>query len=387
MTNLFLKTTPEALDRKALPATRIEWKADEAGTFRAVFSTLNVIDHDGDVTRPGAFDDGGAVRISAWGHSSWSGFGGGNQLPVGKGVIHANDREAWVDGEFFLQTDHGKATYETVKALGDLQEWSYGFEITKASFGQHDGQDVRFLEGVKVHEVSPVMLGAGLETRTEAIKNLSKAAIASHSTETSGRRWDGPANEARLRTEESASYYRRAFAWRDEDGDAATKAAYRFIHHEVDGEGAVGAANLTACSSAIAVLNGGRGGTTIPDEDRRGVYNHLARHLRDGDREPPELRQAPGTLADHGDWVLADLAVFLERVKGLAALRASEGKALSDVNRERLDDLLAKVHDTAASIDALLKGGGAESDPNPEELQRLFLEGQRTLARLHDNIA
>jgi len=28
----------------------------------------------------------------------------------------------------------------------------------------------------------------------------------------------------------------------------------------------------------------------IPDSDRRGVYNHLASHYRDFDREPPEFR-------------------------------------------------------------------------------------------------
>ena len=46
----------------------------------------------------------------------------------------------------------------------------------------------------------------------------------------------------------------------------------------------------------IGVLNGGRGGTTIPDADRQGVWNHLAKHLRDADLTPPELKSAD----DHG---------------------------------------------------------------------------------------
>src|SRR5215471_2107120 len=114
--------------------------------------------------------------------------------------------------------------------------------------------------------------------------------IASHSTATTDVAWDGSAMRTNLRNDGTASYYRTAFAWADPEGDPETKTAYRFIHHMVAaGDGRVGAANTVACSAGIAVLNGGRGGTTIPAGDRQGVYNHLARHLRDADREPPEL--------------------------------------------------------------------------------------------------
>jgi HK97 family phage prohead protease len=139
-------------------------KADaESGEFRAVFSTLNVIDRDGDVTLPGAFTDGEEVRISFWGHR-WQ------DLPVGKGVIASDDKEAWVDGQFFLDTDAGRETYQTVKNLGSLQEWSYGFDVLDDASGEFEGQKVRFLKSLKVVEVSPVMIGAGVNTRTEAIK-------------------------------------------------------------------------------------------------------------------------------------------------------------------------------------------------------------------------
>lgn len=151
------------MDEKRYRA-RLELKADDqTGSFRAVFATLNVIDLDGDVTTPGAFRDGQEVRIARWGHNWFD-------LPVGKGVIHADEQQAWVDGQFFLDTTVGKDTYLTVKNLGQLQEWSYGFDVTKWSQGQFNGEDVRFLEGLNVHEVSPVMLGAGIGTHTEAIK-------------------------------------------------------------------------------------------------------------------------------------------------------------------------------------------------------------------------
>lgn len=119
-------------------------------------------------------------------------------------------------------------------------------------------------------------------------------AVAVHHTPTSDGAWDGPANEARAKSGEDEDYYRNIFAWQDPGGDPGAKASWRFIHHEVSEDGTPGAANLRACSTGIGVLNGGRGGTTIPAADRQGVYEHLAAHLRDAEREVPELTALEG---------------------------------------------------------------------------------------------
>lgn len=142
----------------------IAFKADDAGTFRATFSTFNVIDRDGDVTMPGAFEAGQKARIAQWGHA-W-------HLPaIGKGSLGADEKAAWFDGAFFLDMAAGKETYLAVKGLEDLQEWSYGYEILEATYGQFEDQSVRFLKQLRVIEVSPVMLGAGIGTHTDAIKS------------------------------------------------------------------------------------------------------------------------------------------------------------------------------------------------------------------------
>lgn len=126
---------------------------------------------------------------------------------------------------------------------------------------------------------------------------MTAAAIGSHSTATSTGAWDGPANEKRLPSPMSEATARAAYAWLDEgaiqDGQT-TKAAARFLHHEISPDGTPGPANLTACSTGIGVLNGGRGGTIIPPDGKKGVWDHLAEHLRDGDREPPPLEAATG---------------------------------------------------------------------------------------------
>lgn len=151
---------------------RVEFKAeDEApeGSFKAVFSTLNAIDHDNDVTVPGAFKEGQEVRIGHWGHQI-------DQPPVGKGVIHSDEEQAWVDGRFFTNTTAGKDHYLTVKEMGPLQEWSYVFDVTEEEPGDWEGQDVRFLKSIEVYSVDPVMLGAGIGTHTDAIKERKQGA-------------------------------------------------------------------------------------------------------------------------------------------------------------------------------------------------------------------
>ena len=113
--------------------------------------------------------------------------------------------------------------------------------------------------------------------------------IRSHSTETSTTSWAGPRMETKL-GDASAKVLRRAYAWADPDGDPDAKASYKFIHHEVGRGGDVGAANVKACISGIGILNGARGGANVPDAHRKGIYNHLARHLRDAEEEPAPLK-------------------------------------------------------------------------------------------------
>lgn len=145
--------------------SHVQVKDAAKGTVTAVFSTLNVVDSDGDVTLPGAFTDGAKVRISAYGHRSWTG-----DLPVGKGTISEKDDEAILDGQFFLDTTAGRDTFTTVKELGELQEWSYSLENVRSKMGEFEGREVRFLEKIDVTEVSPVLKGAGVGTRTLAVK-------------------------------------------------------------------------------------------------------------------------------------------------------------------------------------------------------------------------
>lgn len=156
----------DGLERKSL-----ELKITDAdrGLVEAVFSTFNIIDHDGDVLLEGAFEDGAKVRISAYGHRSWWG-----ELPVGRGTIRAEKDRAVLEGQFFLSTEGGKETFEVIKQMEELQEWSYSLDDVETALVSDLPDDLqganRAISKVAVYEVSPVLAGASIGTETLSVK-------------------------------------------------------------------------------------------------------------------------------------------------------------------------------------------------------------------------
>ncbi|WP_185124040.1 HK97 family phage prohead protease [Streptomyces sp. TLI_185] len=141
-------------------------------TVVAVFATLGVKDHDGDVILPGAFENGALVRMSAWNHQIWSGT-----LPIGKGRIYEVGEEAVFRGEFF-KTQAAQDMRETLKGLGSLAEFSFGYDVLDSEQGEFQGERVRYLKSLKTHEISPVLLGAGINTHLVDIKEQGRAVYA-----------------------------------------------------------------------------------------------------------------------------------------------------------------------------------------------------------------
>lgn len=151
---------------KTKQAQGVTIKSADEGKVTAAFSQFNVIDHDGDVTMPDALTDGQKIRVSAFNHGSWQGA-----LPVGKGEIRVDGDYAFADMEFFIDTPHGKAHFDTVKNLGDLMEWSYSLHNIISDRGTFEDQPANILRKIDVHEVSPVLKGAGIGTHTVDIKS------------------------------------------------------------------------------------------------------------------------------------------------------------------------------------------------------------------------
>lgn len=132
-------------------------------------------------------------------------------------------------------------------------------------------------------------------------------AIPPHETDTTDGEYDAADHVGRIADGDTEAL-RGAHAHVDDNADPATKDAYSLPHHEVGDDGKPGAANTTAASNAIAALNGARGGSNVPDDQRQAVHDHLAAHLADAGKDAPPLKPPAGG----GDGASADGDAFAE---------------------------------------------------------------------------
>jgi HK97 family phage prohead protease len=270
---------------------------DEAeGIVEAYTNTMGVVDADGDIVESTAFNASIADNLPI---PVLSGHDQGKL--VGK-VIFAQPRH--IEGDEYrlftrmqmnMETEAGRDAFSNV-AGNFVREWSIGFNIPKESDVEQEGSDVstviRRIANLDWVEVSSVIRGSSPSTSTVAAKASpatdDKGAIPSHLTAWADDAWDGSLMRGRIKG--GAAVLRAAHAWVDANGDPELKSSYKYLHHHIGRNGRGRAANVRAVTTALTNLNARR--TSIPENDRRGVYNHLARHLREAGRKPSELRSA-----------------------------------------------------------------------------------------------
>ena len=138
---------------------------DEAqGIVEAYVNSMGVIDWDGEIIAPSAFDASIAARLPsvAWFHDQ--------SAVVGKVTAARNDgNRLLATMQFNLATQRGREAYADV-AGGYVGEWSVGFYSLADHVEQRDGKSVRVIDAVDWVEVSVVMRGASPNTRTIGAK-------------------------------------------------------------------------------------------------------------------------------------------------------------------------------------------------------------------------
>ena len=137
----------------------------DSGAFEAIIATLNVVDSDGDIILPGAFQDAVISVLPA--HDSRS-------VPLGKAQMEDRDDKAIAVGQYNLDIPAAKDWHNALKfdlkTPPVIQEWSFAFRILESSMETRDGEDIRILEKLDIMEVSPVLRGSGVGTGTLAAK-------------------------------------------------------------------------------------------------------------------------------------------------------------------------------------------------------------------------
>ncbi len=296
---------------------------DEKGTFVARIATLNVKDKDNDITRSGAFENGKTVLVSAYMHGSWMG-----RLPVGKATIKEMGDEVIAEGQFNLKTTEGKDTYEAVKFAPDLQEWSYGFYPTEWEEGTVDEEGARILKKVDVKEISPVLVGAGVNTGVLAIK--------------SGEETKPYENEHSCRLEDPGKYDRfaRKNCYQKHDGKCID-----FIFGIKEGK------------SEVQAMRYGKDAWT-----EEAAKSHCKDHKGSFEAASKSINPEGMTYAEQAETVLAAVNDLADRTKSLADLRLKEGRMLSPANRSRINDLTQSLGEIAITLTDLLKATEPRDD-------------------------
>ena len=160
----------------------IDIKDEAKGEVEAVIATLNVVDREGDVILPDAIKSGSRVIMSSYGHNTvGSLFGDGGSMPAGKGKIVVDENKALFRGNVFMDMQIGRDTLSMLKHMGSDQEWSFGFrvigsEVPDEAWRKRGAE--RILTKLDCFEVSPVLIGAGVGTRTVLAKEAQDAADA-----------------------------------------------------------------------------------------------------------------------------------------------------------------------------------------------------------------
>lgn len=161
------------LEHKAFEST-FEIKDEATGEIEALFATFGVVDRDGDIVQKGAIPDGSVVAISEYGHSAIYG-----DAPVGKGVVVIEGNKAIVKGQLFMDMPEAKKTLSVLKGMGKDQQWSWGFRVIGSETPSDELRKQgawRIITKTETFEVSPVLRGAGIGTRTLSAKEKTENA-------------------------------------------------------------------------------------------------------------------------------------------------------------------------------------------------------------------
>ena len=136
----------------------------EGAQLRAtlVVATMGVTDKDDDILEPGSV---GVQRclMGNWGHTISRG-----STPIGKAGLHEEGDKLIAEVEFNPAIQSALEAYESIRFAPDLTEVSFGLIPEEWSF---DSSYRRVIKKMRVFEVSPVVMGAGVDTGVMSVKD------------------------------------------------------------------------------------------------------------------------------------------------------------------------------------------------------------------------
>lgn len=281
-------------------------------------------------------------------------------LPIGKAIkiwVEENQLHAYIQ---IADTKAGQEVFYLI-SKGFLNTVSVGFIPTKYGVA---GQDKFTIMEAELLEISFVAVPANpealidnsvqqrfayIEKSLEESQYKTVVPFASYEKDENSD-WDG--DKARSQLSKWASSdgsgekdkidwekYSKGFAWYDEK-NKENFGSYKLPHHYVKDRKLITV--WSGVKAAMGALLGARGGTDIPADERKGVYNHLAKHYKEFDKEAPEFKEYSISelldLEDKGLIVIEDKCVVekdeLKKLKDKAKLGEDIKTAMREVLKE-----------------------------------------------------
>lgn len=295
----------------------------------------------------------------------------GEQARLPEGINKVKILWGWV---YMLKADFNESMTANIDA-GIYRHASIGFKASDILPIKGEYDNILFWEYVPPGEAlegSIVWLGAQPGATAQKRYNTEKGAVSFTPTipadET--RIWDADAAKKRLAKWASSdgsgdkdkidwSKYRKGFAWYDAE-NPENIGSYKLPHHDViDGELVV---VWRGVSAAMGALLGARGGVAIPESDFDSTYNHLAKHYKQFDKEPPEKSAQFYETTEGGN---KKMNTLIEKLKMLFPKRNFSEDNIADEIKAMIDEkdsVIAEKDKRISELSPLANDGKAYRD-------------------------
>ncbi len=184
----------------------------------------------------------------------------------------------------------------------------------------------------------------------------------------------------------NASRLKKMHTWvdtTDDNFDASERKWYKLPHHKGDG---VQSVVWRGVAAGMAALLGARGGVDIPSGDRKGVYNHLAKHYKQFDKEAPEFKEytkeelekvfgkeTKEEKIDNDKKIEEGIKEALDKINQ----EQKSGRVISGRNRNLISDTIGELRKAISMLRDLLKA----SEPVTDGEGKIKAKGRREEVR------
>lgn len=360
-----MKMANDTMIRKTVTG-KLDSVNDSTMTIRHVITSL-AVDRDGEVVVPKGMHAENFKQnpVVLFAHNY-------RDLPIGKNVsLEVTDKEVIAETQF-ADTELGRELFQLYKN-GFMNAWSIGFRPIKVSDKKIlPNQKGATYEEWELLEYSAVPVPSNPQALTVArSKGLNVDAVEKYmdnekekeaNTNEMGLKgvipykkhplapesapWDAGKEVAQATPEQ----LKEMCAWYD-TSKPDVKSSYKLPHHYVRNFTTV----WRGVAAAMAALLGARGGVNIPDADKKGVYNHLAKHYAEFNKTPPEFHKyasdeeifkACGITEEEFDTAML-------RFLSEAELREKSGRVISEKNRKKLEEAVKAIDAAESALESV----------------------------------